>query len=229
VRIRRDPVTVIGDETRDGHWPQAGKARGVGRSESQETCPGAYSRHRPSREGPGDALASSLFVLGGARSGKSRFAVDSHRTCARVIFLATAQAQDADMAARIARHRAERPAHWKTVEEPYDLVPRLRAGCADADAVVVDCLTLWVSNLMLRGDADEWIVKQAEDLAAVLSLPAIDMTLVSNEVGEGVHPPSADGRRFRDLLGTVNQRVAAAAERVVLMVAGVPMSVKAPR
>lgn len=142
--------------------------------------------------------------------------------------MATAQAGDADMAARIARHRAERPAHWRTVEEPYDVVPRLRGCGADADGIVVDCLTLWVSNLMLRGDADEWVVKQVEELAALLPLAA-DVTLVSNEVGEGVHPPTAEGRRFRDLLGTVNQRVAAAADRVVLMVAGIPLVVKAPR
>ena len=142
--------------------------------------------------------------------------------------MATAQAGDADMAARIARHRAERPAHWRTVEEPYDVVPRLRGCGADADCIVVDCLTLWVSNLMLRGDADEWVVKQVEELAALLPLAA-DVTLVSNEVGEGVHPPTAEGRRFRDLLGTVNQRVAAAADRVVLMVAGIPLVVKAPR
>lgn len=208
---------------------EAGKARGVGRSESQETCPGAHSRHRSSWEDPGDALASSQFVLGGARSGKSRFAVDSHRGHAHVTFVATAQPHDADMAARIARHRAERPAQWRTVEEPYDLVPRLRACEADADAIVVDCLTLWVSNLMLRGDADEWIVKQADELVTLLRGGVADMTLVSNEVGEGVHPPTAEGRRFRDLLGRVNQRVAAAADRVVLMVAGIPLGVKGPR
>ncbi|HEY7516780.1 MAG TPA: bifunctional adenosylcobinamide kinase/adenosylcobinamide-phosphate guanylyltransferase [Methylomirabilota bacterium] len=174
-------------------------------------------------------MAGSVFVLGGARSGKSRFAVHSHRHVARVVFLATAQAHDADMAARIARHRAERPAHWRTVEEPYDLVARLRAFGAEADAVIVDCLTLWVSNLMLRGDADEWIVKQAEDLAAVLLLREAEVALVSNEVGEGVHPPTDAGRRFRDLLGTVNQRVAAVADRVILMVAGLPLTVKEPR
>ena len=174
-------------------------------------------------------MASSLFVLGGARSGKSRFAIDSQPSRARVTFFATAQAGDADMAARIARHRAERPRHWRTVEEPYDLVPRVRTCCGDADAVVVDCLTLWVSNLMLRGDADEWIVRQGEELAALLAPGAAAVTVVSNEVGEGVHPPTEDGRRFRDVLGTVNQRVAAVADRVVLMVAGVPLAVKAPR
>ena len=229
MRIRRDPVTVIGDETRNATGRGAGKARGVGRSESQETCPGAHSRHRSSWEDPGDALGSSLFVLGGARSGKSRFALASQPPSARVTFVATAQAGDGDMAARIARHRAERPPHWRTIEEPYDLVPRLRAGCAEAEAVIVDCLTLWVSNLMLRGDADDWIVKQGDELAALLALRPADLTLVSNEVGEGVHPSTEDGRRFRDLLGTVNQRVAAAADRVVLMVAGLPLAVKGPR
>jgi adenosylcobinamide kinase/adenosylcobinamide-phosphate guanylyltransferase len=169
-------------------------------------------------------LASSTFVLGGARSGKSRFAVESHRAAVRVDFVATAQARDPDMAARIARHRAERPAHWRTVEEPHELVALLRGSTADV--VIVDCLTLWVSNLMLRGDADEWIVKQAEDLAALLSFSARDVTLISNEVGEGVHPSTAEGRRFRDLLGSVNQRVAATADRLVLMVAGVPLVVK---
>src|SRR5687767_2080568 len=143
---------------------EAGKARGVGRSESQETCPGAHSRHRSSREDLGGAVASSLFVLGGARSGKSRFAIDAQPSSARVTFVATAQAGDADMAARIARHRAERPGHWRTVEEPCDLVPQLRKAGADAGAIVVDCLTLWVSNLMLRGDADDWIVKQGDEL-----------------------------------------------------------------
>jgi adenosylcobinamide kinase / adenosylcobinamide-phosphate guanylyltransferase len=174
-------------------------------------------------------VGASLFVLGGARSGKSRFAIDSQPSHARVTFLATAQAGDADMAGRIARHRAERPPRWSTLEEPYEVVPRLRRCAAGGDAVVVDCLTLWVSNLMLRGDADEWIVKQGEELASILSLAAAAVTLVSNEVGEGVHPPTEDGRRFRDLLGTVNQRVAAAADRVVLMVAGLPLTVKAPR
>ena len=174
-------------------------------------------------------MASSVFILGGARSGKSRFAVESHRGCARVTFVATAEPRDADMAVRIARHRAERPAHWHTIEEPYDLVAALRKCAAATGVVIVDCLTLWVANLMLRGDADEWIVKQGEDLAALLAVAGSHVTLVSNEVGEGVHPPTAEGRRFGDLLGLVNQHVAAAAGRVVLMVAGIPLTVKEPR
>jgi adenosyl cobinamide kinase/adenosyl cobinamide phosphate guanylyltransferase len=171
-------------------------------------------------------MASSLLVLGGARSGKSRFAVDAHARGERVTFLATALAIDDDMAQRIDRHRAERPSHWRTVEEPLHLVPRLREACADSDVVVVDCLTFWVSNLLWRGDPEAHVVKQGEELAALLALRLADVTLVSNEVGLGVHPETEDGRRFRDVLGRVNQRVAAVADRVMLMVAGVPLAVK---
>ncbi len=174
-------------------------------------------------------MASTTLVLGGARSGKSRFALERHASTTRVVFVATALADDAEMAARIAQHRAERPPHWRTVEEPCELVPCLRDACAAADAVIVDCLTLWVSNLMLRGEPDEQVFKRADEVAALLALQPADVTVVSNEVGLGVHPASDDGRHFRDLLGGVNQRVAAAVDRVVLMVAGVPLPVKDAR
>ena len=171
-------------------------------------------------------MESSLFVLGGARSGKSRFAIARQRRHARVTFLATARAGDGDMAARIARHRAERPETWTTVEEPFDLLARLQT--LGGDAVVVDCLTLWAANRMLRGDSDAAILAEADGVADLVRQPPFALTVVSNEVGEGVHPETADGLRFRDLLGAVNQRVAAAAEQVVLMVAGIPLAVKAP-
>jgi adenosylcobinamide kinase/adenosylcobinamide-phosphate guanylyltransferase len=171
-------------------------------------------------------MASSLFILGGARSGKSRFALGGLSARARVTFVATAEAGDEDMAARIARHQAERPPLWATIEAPLDLVPVLTAALPSADVVVVDCLTLWVSNRMLRGEDDTTILKDADALAALVSAPAADLRVVSNEVGLGVHPPTIDGLRFRDVLGLVNQRVAAAAPRVVLMVAGLPHMLK---
>jgi adenosylcobinamide kinase/adenosylcobinamide-phosphate guanylyltransferase len=171
-------------------------------------------------------VASSLFILGGARSGKSRFAVAGLPPRGRVTFIATAEAHDGDMALRIARHQAERPAAWTTVEAPIELSSALAGTLNDADTVIVDCLTLWVSNLMLRGDDDAAILKEADALAALVANPAGELRIVSNEVGFGVHPATAEGLRFRDVLGLVNQRVAAAAWRVVLMVAGLPHLIK---
>jgi len=173
-------------------------------------------------------MVTSLLVLGGARSGKSRFAVASQPAHGRVTFVATAQARDGDMAARIARHRAERPPAWTTVEEPFDLVPRLEDLTRAAEAVVVDCLTVWAANRMLRGDRDEAVLAEADAFAELISRRPYAITIVSNEVGQGVHPETQDGLRFRDLLGLVNQRMAAAADRVVLMVAGLPLDVKVP-
>ena len=171
-------------------------------------------------------MAASLFILGGARSGKSRFAVSGLPARGRVTLVATAEAGDADMAARIARHQAERSPHWSTVEAPRDLDAALSRALATAETVVVDCLTLWVANLTFAGESDEAILKQADALAELVQAPAVALRLVSNEVGLGVHPPTAEGLRFRDVLGLVNQRVATAAHRVVLMVAGLSHLIK---
>jgi adenosylcobinamide kinase / adenosylcobinamide-phosphate guanylyltransferase len=171
-------------------------------------------------------VASSLLILGGARSGKSRFAVSSLSARARVTYVATAQAGDDDMAARIARHQAERSPHWTTLEAPHDLVATVTRALGGADTVIVDCVTVWVANLMLRGDTDEAILKEADGIAALAGAPRAELRIVSNEAGLGVHPPTVDGMRFRDLLGLVNQRVAAACPRVVLMVAGLPHMLK---
>ena len=173
-------------------------------------------------------MASSLLILGGARSGKSRFAVADPALAGRVAFVATAEPRDAEMARRIARHRAERPREWTTVEVPLELVARLGEVARTHDAVVVDCLTLWIGNRLLRGDDDDAVLAEADRLAALVRRAACRLTLVSNEVGAGVHPETALGLRFRDLLGCVNQRVADACERVVLMVAGLPLVLKAP-
>ena len=172
-------------------------------------------------------MAPSLLVLGGARSGKSRFAIADPELAGRIAFVGTAEAGDADMARRIARHRAERPAMWTTVEAPVDLISRLHEVERTHDAVIVDCLTLWVANRLGRGD-DDTVLAEADRLAALVRAARCRITLVSNEVGGGVHPDTEIGRRFRDVLGLVNQRVAAACDRVVLMVAGLPLVLKAP-
>ena len=173
-------------------------------------------------------MTRSLFIVGGARSGKSRFAIERFSPDDRVVFVATAEARDEEMAKRIARHRAERPSRWSTVEEPIELVSRLRDLDEGCDGVIVDCLTLWVSNLLLCGERDDAILERADALAGLIRNRRSSITVVSNEVGEGVHPETAAGLRFRDALGRVNQQVAAACETVVLMVAGIPLTVKAP-
>jgi adenosylcobinamide kinase / adenosylcobinamide-phosphate guanylyltransferase len=173
------------------------------------------------------AVHHSHLVLGGARSGKSRYAVEQAQVIGgSAAVVATARAVDGDMAARIARHRAERPARWATIEEPHDVSAACRRGARSHDLVVVDCVTVWVSNLMERGDDEAMVLAAADDLAKLLRERLVTVILVSNEVGQGVHPPTELGRRFRDLLGLVNQRLAAAADRVTLMVAALPLTVK---
>jgi adenosyl cobinamide kinase/adenosyl cobinamide phosphate guanylyltransferase len=169
-------------------------------------------------------VLSSHLVLGGVKSGKSRFALAlAARPGARGAFVATALGRDPDMAARIARHRAERPAHWRTVEEHVDVAGACRRLAGSVDVVVVDCLTLWVAARMERGEDDTAVLAAAGDLAGLMAERLVTVVIVSNEVGQGVHPPTAVGLRFADLLGLVNQRIASAADRVTLMVAGIPV------
>ena len=168
-------------------------------------------------------LPRLTFVLGGARSGKSRYAESLFAALPPpFIYVATAQPGDDEMAARIAAHRARRGPGWRTIEAPRDLRGAL-AGCGDAPALL-DCLTLWLSNLVL-GEAD--IEGEIKGLEAALAAAAAPVVVVTNEVGSGIVPEFPLGRKFRDLQGALNQRVAARADRVVLMVAGLPLVIKA--
>jgi adenosyl cobinamide kinase/adenosyl cobinamide phosphate guanylyltransferase len=159
------------------------------------------------------------LLLGGARSGKSALAVEiGRRHEGPVTFIATSPpALDGDLAARIARHRAERPA-WPTIEEPIDLAGAL-ASAGDGLAIV-DCVTLWVNNLLHRGDDERTIETAAADVAQTTAARRGPTVVITNEVGLGVHPTTDLGRRYRDLLGRVNQRWAAAADTSLLLVAG---------
>jgi adenosylcobinamide kinase/adenosylcobinamide-phosphate guanylyltransferase len=165
----------------------------------------------------------TTFVLGGARSGKSRFAEGLITAHPRPwLYIATAEAHDDEMAARIAEHKARREAGWQTLEAPHALPEALHAAprCA---AVLVDCLTLWLSNVMHANfDMEEITQKLEEALHARVGTTV----LVSNEVGLGLVPDTELGRAFRDAQGRLNQRIAALAGRVVLMVAGQPLIVK---
>ena len=160
------------------------------------------------------------LLLGGARSGKSALAQRlAGRWDGPVTVLATGQARDAEMAERIARHRAARPAGWRTVEEPVEVAAALSATPAGA-FVVLDCLTLWVSNLLERGLGDAEVEARAGAAAAAAAGRAAPTVAVSNEVGAGIVPAEPLARRYRDLLGQVNAAWAAAAETSLLLVAG---------
>jgi adenosylcobinamide kinase / adenosylcobinamide-phosphate guanylyltransferase len=166
------------------------------------------------------------LVLGGARSGKSRYAESLVAASPPPwTYVATAQAQDAEMAGRIAHHRARRGAGWHTIEAPHDLAAAIDA--APAGAILVDCLTLWLTNRMLaKSDIDGDIDADTGSLEAALARRGGPAVLVSNEVGSGIVPDNALARRFRDLQGRLNQRLAAGADRVILVVAGLPLIVK---
>jgi adenosylcobinamide kinase/adenosylcobinamide-phosphate guanylyltransferase len=175
-------------------------------------------------------------VLGGARSGKSAFAVQlAQRSRPPVLFVATGIASDEEMAQRIAAHRAARPPDWRTLEAPLDVGLAVRGELLDAHTILLDCLSLLVSNLMLAaGDSDEGaapavetrVAGDVQDLVAVAREAGADLIVVSNEVGMSVVPPSPLGRQFRDALGRANQDVAALADAVYLVVAGIPIDVK---
>jgi adenosylcobinamide kinase/adenosylcobinamide-phosphate guanylyltransferase len=173
---------------------------------------------------PASLAARSVLVLGGARSGKSAYAQALVEGAApERLYLATAEAGDAEMAARIARHREVRGAGWLTREEPLALAEALVAEARAGRAVLVDCLTLWLSNLMLAGREVEGEIVRLTEAVGALRGPVV---LVSNEVGLGVVPDNALGRAFRDAQGRLNRKTALACQAVVFVAAGLPTMIK---
>lgn len=167
---------------------------------------------------------SLLFVLGGARSGKSRYALTRAEALpGALLFVATAQALDKEMDSRIARHREERGPRWCTIEEPFDLAGVVRTEARADRVLLIDCLTLWASNLLL---ADRDIDAATVALVGALGEAQGPVILVANEVGLGIVPDNALARRFRDVAGIINQAVAACANEAVFMAAGLPMRLK---
>ena len=167
-----------------------------------------------------------VLITGGARSGKSRCAEQrAAEMGTRPVYVATAEAKDKEMAQRIAEHRKRRGHRWRTIEEPLELAAALLAQRGTTDCVLVDCLTLWISNLLIRHD-EKYASEKVEEL--IEQLPALNFHLVfvTNEVGWGIVPDNLLARRFRDLAGWTNQRMAAAANEVILMVAGIPIIAK---
>jgi adenosylcobinamide kinase/adenosylcobinamide-phosphate guanylyltransferase len=174
-------------------------------------------------------LSRLTLITGGARSGKSRHALELAQALAgegRAFFLATAQAWDTEMAERIAHHRSTRPARFETIEEPLALSTAVRSLEGRAAVLVIDCVTLWVANLLGVGLADDGVKREGAQLASALRAVSFPTIVVSGETGCGIVPENPLARRFRDLLGIVNQQLAVAADSLILMVAGYPMRVK---
>lgn len=164
------------------------------------------------------------LVLGGVRSGKSRYAQQLGERAARVVFVATAKAgDDPEMRRKIERHQGSRPLDWQTVEEPLRLAELIARHGSSCDLMIIDCLTVFAANL-LDAEGDEQSAVDA--LCSALKSPPCSIVLVSNEVGSGVVPAYPSGRRFRDLLGEMNQSVARVASNVLLLVAGLPLVLK---
>ena len=172
-------------------------------------------------------MSRVTLITGGTRSGKSRFAVELAQRCGtRIVYVATGRATDREMQRRIARHRRERPRHWRTIEHPADPARSLSRLDGTADGAIVDCLTMYVSALLLAKQSEAEIARQVTRLCAAARRARCPVVLVTNEVGSGLVPEYPLGRTFRDLAGRMNQLTAQQADVVYLMVAGLPLLVK---
>lgn len=169
-------------------------------------------------------MGKLIFITGGARSGKSSFALrQASSSEGRKVYIATAVAIDAEMRERIERHRQDRGSGWDTVEEPLRIADAVRSAGDGCEVIVLDCLTLWLSNLMMGGLETE---EETESFCHAVSAVHCPVYVVSNEVGMGIVPENAVARRFRDLAGRMNQRIAGAAAEVYFVAAGLPLKIK---
>ena len=169
------------------------------------------------------------LLIGGVRSGKSRFAVDlAKRFKGRIVYLATCQPKDREMRQRIAHHQQERPTQWRTIEHPANLASTLVRLDGRADGAIVDCLTMYVSELLMGRKSDTAIQERVQQLCETIQTRPYPVIMVTNEVGSGVVPVHPLGRRFRDVAGLANQIAARCADQVYVLVAGIPMLIKKP-
>ena len=177
-------------------------------------------------------MSKTIFITGGARSGKSKFAEQMAATYgASLCYLATAQSLDDEMGMRISKHQQRRGAAWRTVEEPLQLAQALAANDGVSNVILVDCLTLWLSNLLLLNEelceeAEKRVMDEVQRLATTLRGMTTPVIIVSNEVGMGIVPDNKLARIFRDIAGQANQLIAAAADEAWLVVSGIPLRLK---
>ncbi|MEW6040194.1 MAG: bifunctional adenosylcobinamide kinase/adenosylcobinamide-phosphate guanylyltransferase [Elusimicrobiota bacterium] len=171
-------------------------------------------------------MGKITFILGGARSGKSSFALAlTKKKAGRTAFIATCRPLDEEMKRRIALHRAKRPSDWRTFEEPLQLSALVKKISPKFRVLIIDCLTLFISNILLKGHSDNVIEKRVIELLKILKKLKCNSILIANEVGLGVVPESKLGRKFRDLAGRINQTVAGLADEVFFITAGIPLKI----
>lgn len=171
-------------------------------------------------------LGKIIFILGGARSGKSAYALELAKKYKKVAFIATGEPKDLEMQRRISAHKKNRPRHWQTLEEPKNIGLPLKIIKNNYDCLVIDCLTLWVSNLILAGYSQSSIEGKVNKILLSLKRSKATAIIVSNEVGLGIVPLNQLSRRFRDIAGKINQIVAKEADTVIFMVSGLPAKIK---
>jgi adenosylcobinamide kinase/adenosylcobinamide-phosphate guanylyltransferase len=167
-----------------------------------------------------------ILVTGGSRSGKSKHALELAASFNNKVFIATAEATDAEMRARIELHRRERDPSFRTIEEPVDPAVALKSLPEATEVAVLDCITVWLGNLAHRNKIMHGTCPEIENFLDVLNAPTHHLILVTNEVGMGIIPGDAATRRFRDIAGTINQQLARRAHEVVLMLSGIPVRIK---
>lgn len=175
-------------------------------------------------------MGKVTFILGGARSGKSQFAIGfAKKTFRRVIFIATATAFDKEMRQRIKLHCKNRPSHWKTIEEPKKLSSLVKSFPKGTELIIIDCMTIFISNLLLEGKSGHFIESEISLMLRTLRKSSFNSLIVSNEVGMGIVPDNPLARRFRDLAGKINQRIAKASNEVYFIASGIALKIKGAR
>lgn len=168
-----------------------------------------------------------IFITGGCRSGKSRFALDyANRHFSKKLYLATCEVLDEEMARRVENHKRMRGLEWQTIEEHIEIVDKIRQYGDEVEVILLDCITLWLSNLLMKWEDDRRVMDEMSRLTDTIHHAQTSSILVSNEVGMGIVPADPLSRRFRDLSGMANQKIAEAANMVIFMVSGIPIFLK---
>jgi len=168
-----------------------------------------------------------IFITGGCRSGKSRFALNyANKHFSKKLYLATSEVLDEEMVLRVENHKKMRGPEWKTIEEPIKIVDKINEYEDKVEVILLDCITLWLSNLLMRQNSDVKIMNEVGRLIDTMKHSSTSLIIVTNEVGMGIVPTEPLGRRFRDLSGTANQKLAEVADTVIFMVSGIPVLLK---